>query len=149
MLAYNHPPLSSKETKRAKEASAKLLQFPVGNSSISLQLMSDDGPERVDLPAGFEAILRDLLQTVAEGHGVTVIPLQADLTTNQAADILNVSRPYLIKLLDAGEIPHHKVGRHRRIRSEDVLIHKRKLRRDREAFLDRLVAESQELGLYD
>ena len=63
--------------------------------------------------------------------------------------MLNVSRPYLIKLLDSGEIPFHKVGSHRRIRTEDVLNYKQTLRRQREAFLDRLVAESQELGLYD
>ena len=112
-------------------------------------MFSSHDEEPIELPAGAAAALARVVKTVAAGHGVTVLPLFAELRTSQAADILNVSRPYLIKLLDSGEIPHHKVGSHRRIRTEDVLNYKQTLRRQREAFLDRLVAESQELGLYD
>lgn len=75
---------------------------------------------------------------------MTIIPQNAELTTVQAADILNVSRPFLIKLLDKGTIPHRKVGKHRRILIEDVINYKQKIDSEREAILDELVADAQE-----
>ena len=81
------------------------------------------------------------------------------VTTMEAADILNVSRPYVIKLLEAGEMSYHLVGSHRRIRLKDVLIYKERIKREREAIRlnplredgtrDQMVAEAQVLGLYD
>ena len=78
-----------------------------------------------------------------------IFPQHAELTTMEAADILNVSRPYLIKLLEAGDIPYRKVGRHRRVRIEDVIQYKDDTDRRREAILDQMVAEAEKLGLYD
>ena len=84
---------------------------------------------------------------IASGQGVTIIPDNAELTTVQAADVLNVSRPYLIKLLDERAIPHRKIGKHRRIRVEDVMAYKVAIDREREAILDQLTREAQEQGL--
>jgi excisionase family DNA binding protein len=81
---------------------------------------------------------------MAAGRGVTIIPENAELTTVQAAAILNVSRPFLVRLLDNGGIPHRKVGKHRRIRMEDVMAYKTRIDHEREAVLDQLVAEAQE-----
>ncbi|HXW71158.1 MAG TPA: helix-turn-helix domain-containing protein [Methylocella sp.] len=86
----------------------------------------------------------DILEAMAAGHGVTIIPESAELTTVQAAELLNVSRPFLIKLLDNGVIPHRKVGKHRRVRMEDVMAYKAAIDREREGVLDRLVGEAQE-----
>jgi len=72
-----------------------------------------------------------------------LIPENAELTTVQAAEILNVSRPFLIKLLEENAIPHRKVGKHRRIRMEDVMTYKARIEREREAVLDQLVSEAQ------
>ena len=81
---------------------------------------------------------------------MTIIPDHAELTTVQAADLLNVSRPYLIKLLDDKAIPHRKVGKHRRIRVDDVMAYKDAIDREREEILDQLTREAQEQGLgYD
>ena len=70
-------------------------------------------------------MLLGILRMMATGIGIVLTPIHSELTTKQAADILHVSRPYLIKLLDAGDIPYHKVGTHRRIRREDVMAYKR------------------------
>ncbi len=90
-----------------------------------------------------------IMEAMAAGHGVMIFPQHAELTTMEAADLLNVSRPYLIKLLEAGEIPYHKIGRHRRIRIEDVRAYKEESDKHSRAAMDELVALSEELGLYD
>ncbi|WP_027878153.1 helix-turn-helix domain-containing protein [Meiothermus cerbereus] len=85
---------------------------------------------------------RELQEFLARGEPVRILPLEAELTTQQAAEILGVSRPYLIRLLEEGKIPHRKVGSHRR-----VLAYRETSRRQGRELLDRLIAESQALGL--
>jgi excisionase family DNA binding protein len=80
---------------------------------------------------------------MAAGRGVSLIPENAELTTVQAAAVLNVSRPFLIKLLTERALPFRKVGKHRRIRMEDVMAYKNQIDREREAVLDELAAEAQ------
>jgi excisionase family DNA binding protein len=98
----------------------------------------------IELPAGAVALLMDILEAMAAGQGVSLIPENAELTTVQAAVVLNVSRPYLIKLLEENAIPHRKVGKHRRIRMEDVMAYKARIDREREAVLDQLTLEAQQ-----
>ena len=86
----------------------------------------------------------DILEAMAAGRGVTIIPENAELTTVQAAEVLNVSRPFLIKLLDDRAIPYRKVGKHRRIRMEDVMSCKANIDQEREAALDELARDAQE-----
>ena len=82
------------------------------------------------------------------GIAVSVIPLHAELTTVQAAELLNVSRPYLIKQIEAGEIPHHMVGTHRRLKLVDVLLYREIDQARRLDAVKALAAEAQELGIY-
>ena len=72
--------------------------------------------ETFTLPAEAVSLLIDILEAMAAGQAVTIMPEEVELTTTQAANLLNISRPYLLQLLEAGEIPYHKVGTHRRIR---------------------------------
>ena len=92
----------------------------------------------------------DILGAMAAGQGITLIPENTELTTVQAADILNISRPFLIKLLEEGKIPYRKVGKHRRIRMEDVMKYKQAIDQERESVLEQLVddAHDQDMG-YD
>lgn len=90
--------------------------------------------------------LLDVLPEMAAGHGVLVRPPHAQVTMEEAADVLNVSRPCLASLLDAGQIPSQKVGTHRRIRLEDLLRYEEYIDRERRIALDALVKESDALG---
>ncbi|GAB2847737.1 hypothetical protein GCM10022221_53940 [Actinocorallia aurea] len=106
------------------------------------------GEEALVLPRDTVTMFAYMLTQLAEGRGVTVVPNHAELTTRQAADILNVSRPYLIGLLDGGKIPHRLVGRHRRVRFEDLMAYKRQSDAHARQAADDLVALSEELDLY-
>lgn len=100
------------------------------------------------IPRPTVIMLAQVLDLLANGQGVQIIPKDAELTTQQAADLLNVSRPYAIGLLESGQIPFRKVGRHRRITFEALMEYKRKDDLQRRDAADDLADLSQELGLY-
>lgn len=100
------------------------------------------------IPRPTVVMLAQVLSLLESGHGVQIIPKDAELTTQQAADVLNVSRPYLIGLLESRQIPFRKVGRHRRITFEALMEYKRQDDSKRRAAADDLANLSQELGLY-
>ena len=87
----------------------------------------------------------ELLRYIGSGDAVTLLPSQQMLTTQQAADLLNVSRPYLIKLIEKGDIPYSMVGRHRRLKAEDVFAYKSTRGKARAEALGELIAESADL----
>lgn len=105
------------------------------------------GEDALILPREAVSLLAFILAQAAEGRGVTVMPSHAELTTQQAADMLNVSRPYLIKLLESGEIPFRLVGRHRRVTYEALREYKRHDDARRRTAADELAALGQELGI--
>jgi len=113
-------------------------------SKDSLTVRLESGDELV-LPKAATRLLSHLLSEMGQGNAVTVVPIHAELTTQQAADLLNVSRPHLISLLQAKEIPHHKVGAHRRVRFADVCAYKDRFEQQRCAAMDELAAQAQEL----
>jgi excisionase family DNA binding protein len=100
-----------------------------GPTHLKIVLDADTRGELVLMPALARSLM-ELLRHVGSGRAVTIVPTDEMLTTQKAADILNVSRPHLIKLLESKALPHEKVGRHRRIRAEDVFNYKK--RRDAE-----------------
>lgn len=101
--------------------------------------------ERIDLPASALDALRLILETLARGQSITLVPHDRDLTSQEAADTLHVSRPHLIKLLDRGELPFHRVGTHRRIKIEDALAYRERRDAERDAALRELTRLSEEL----
>jgi len=111
-------------------------------------LVSPEG-ETVVLPEAAFQLLRKVVHHLANDEAVSVIPISRELTTQQAADLLNVSRPYLIQLLDRDEIPYHRTGTHRRIRLDHLLDYKRRRDADRREGLRQLTRKSQRIGLYD
>lgn len=149
MEALRVLPPSESDADLARTASSKIIPFVRTQQPQSVHLTFTDGQESIVLPAGSLAMFQSILEAMAAGHGVMVSPQHAELTTMEAADILNVSRPYLIGILDKKEIPFRLVGRHRRIRLDDILEYKERIDREREAILDQMVREAEELGLYD
>jgi excisionase family DNA binding protein len=134
----------------ARASKQLLSHYAREDQPLMLRVIDADHDEPIELPAGVVSLLMDILGAMASGQGVTLIPEGAELTTVQAADILNVSRPFLIKLLESGKIPYRKVGKHRRIRMEDVMNYKQSIDQEREAVLDQLVADAQEQDMgYD
>jgi excisionase family DNA binding protein len=126
----------------AKEAVAKLKPLAEAKADVKVRVV-----ERADvivpLPARAVTLIVAFLQSIAEGKAVSVIPYAAEFTTNQAADFLNVSRPFLIGLLEKDEIPYRKVGSHRRILMSDLLAYKEKSDIRRRAAIGEMVAHAQ------
>ena len=145
-LTHSHrqSPPTAQEAALARASGQRLSRYRGGNRPLSLRVVDAAQEQPIELPAGAVAMLMDILEAMAAGRGVSIIPENAELTTVQAADILNVSRPFLIKLLVEGALPYRKVGKHRRILMEDVMNYKSRIDRDREAVLDQLAAEAQE-----
>lgn len=142
-LTHHQPPPSAQEAALARLSGQMLSRLAAGNRPLRVQVLEAGLESPLELPSGAVSLLVDILEAMAAGRGVTLIPETAELTTVQAAEVLNVSRPFLIRLLDAGEIPHRKVGTHRRVRMEDVLAYKQRIDAEREAILDQLAAEAQ------
>jgi excisionase family DNA binding protein len=115
-------------------------------AEAELRITLDDGTE-VTLPRAATRLLHHLLTQMSLGNAVTLIPIHAELTTQEAADYLNVSRPFLIKLLEANKIPFHMVGTHRRIKFTDLLSFKKKSEQDRQVAMEELARQAQQLGM--
>jgi excisionase family DNA binding protein len=107
-----------------------------------------DPDDTLSLPRSAVELLARVLAHMAAGQAVSVVPAHAELTTQQAADLLNVSRPFLIGLLDAGEIRYRKVGKHRRVRADSLMDYKRKDDHARRDAADELTELNREMGLY-
>ena len=125
-----------------------LSSYSSTDQPLKLRVKGGDQEQAIDLPAGAVGLLVHALEAMAEGRGFTLIPETTEVTTIQAADILNVSRPFLVKLLEQNAIPHRKVGKHRRIRVEDVLAYKNSIDRERDQVLEQLTrdAQAQDMG---
>jgi len=136
-------PPTANEVAMARTSGQRLSRYRGRSGSLFIRVVDADQEQPLELPAGAVALLMDILEAMAAGRGVSIIPENAELTTVQAAAILNVSRPYLIKLLAEGAIPYRKVGKHRRILMEDVMTYKNRIDQEREAVLDQLAADAQ------
>jgi excisionase family DNA binding protein len=138
---------SDADARVARESSQELAKRLPAARKLRLEL--DDGKTRqtVAIPLAAAKLLQHILTEMAQGNAVTLIPIHAELTTQQAADLLNVSRPHLVKLLDEGAIPSRKVGTHRRVLFQDLMDYKQKADGARLKALEELSALDQELGL--
>jgi excisionase family DNA binding protein len=137
------------EAQLARESSRRLAAHKLGRrSSILIRLVDDDEEaEPVTVPTSALRLFLHLLTEMSQGNAVTLIPSHTELTTQQAADLLNVSRPYFVKLLEEGRLPFRTVGKYRRVRFDDVMAFKRKDDEARAKVLDQLTVEAQELGM--
>jgi excisionase family DNA binding protein len=138
-----HEPVALPESEEA--------QIRVLNRMLQLgspALVGADG-ERFELPDSVFRLLKDIARNMQMGRAIVLIPENQQLTTQRAADLLGVSRPYLIKLLEAGELTYHKTGSHRRVYLKDLVAYQKRRDLERKAALDRIAKDAFESGLYD
>ena len=132
----------------AKEASRMLAPHLKRLPELRFQILEDRKTvEKLILPPAAIRMLLDILTEMAAGNAIWLIPIHAELTTQEAADVLNVSRPFLVNLLEQKKIPCRKVGTHRRILFEDLMRYKKQIDADRRATLDQLTKEAQNLNM--
>jgi excisionase family DNA binding protein len=137
--------LEEEQTEAAADAArAFLALLQDGQPVVELRTTEDD---TVTVPAPAFRLFVAMLTHLANGDGVVLMPEHAELSTQQAADMLNVSRPYVIKLIDDKQLPARKVGTHRRVLLRDLLEYKRRDDAEREAVMQELADQAQELGL--
>lgn len=139
---------SEKDTALAKESSRQLAPLLGARKELALQVLKDGNPsEPVLVPMAAVRLLVHILTEMAKGNAVSLTPIHAELSTQEAADLLNVSRPFLVKLLDEGKIPFRKVGTHRRVMFSDLTAYKKLSDQQRQKTLESLAAEAQELNM--
>ncbi|WP_165223522.1 helix-turn-helix domain-containing protein [Aquisphaera insulae] len=141
--------LTAEEIRIARESLSRLdgmLEAGPGELRVCDSGVRGAGVE-APLPARAARALREILAEMAQGRPVTMVPVQEEVTTQQAATLLNVSRPYVIGLLEAGQIPYRLVGQHRHVRLDDLLEYRRKDDEARRRIADELAADAQELGM--
>lgn len=134
----------------ARESGRRLTQFLAAKPKKSLRVRiepENEPEESISIPVSAFRLLNGILTEMAKGNSVTLIPVHAELTTQQAAQILNVSRPFLIEQLEKGVIPYRKVGTHRRILCKDLMEYRQTMDHNRLNALEELSALDQELGL--
>lgn len=148
MRLAHEPDMNEQEQARVALAEINHAIAQSGGDLTSMTVRIAGTGETVVLPRSVIHLLLDLLANLAGGHAVTIIPAKAELTTQQAADMLNVSRPHLVKLLTDGTIPYRQVGTHRRVSAEDLERYRRKQEIETRKAADKLVELDQELGLY-
>lgn len=135
---------TEEDSKVASESSRILASLTARDGQLKVQL--EDG-QTIVLPHGAARLLSHLLTEMGRGNAVTLIPVHAELTTQEAADYVNVSRPYLIRLLETGQLKFRKIGTHRRIKFVDLKIYKERVEKEREDAMNELAAQAQELGM--
>jgi len=148
MTVAPHEPITASEN---EQPTLKQMKGVLSVDYVDDRVPKLVGPsgEEIKLPESVFYVLRQVVQYMMRGKAVTIVPINKELTTQEAADILNVSRPYLVKLLEEGKISYGMVGTHRRIRFSDLMEYKRLRDADRSRSLTELAQMSEDLGLYD
>lgn len=131
----------------ARASASRLSQMKKRPGAVTVTVAQDRGAEELTIPAIALDLLEMILEELGQGHAVALAPLEREVSTQTAADVLNVSRPHLIKLLESGAMPFSRVGTHRRVRLTDVLEYKARMDEEADQAYQQLVQQGQELGM--
>jgi excisionase family DNA binding protein len=143
------PPLLSAEDREMVRAAQRCIMASLDHSRAASITVTTDTGERptVQVPPAALKLIGQLLGAMSEGRAVLLVPAQQELTTVEAANFLNVSRPFVIKEIESGRLPHRKVGSHRRIAFDDLMAYAQKMREQQAGALERMADNARELGL--
>jgi len=109
----------------------------------------EETQDKIKVPLKALQLLAKILEVTSQGKPISIVPIATEMTTQAAADMLGCSRPHLVKLLEKGEIAYTKIGKHRRVRFEDVMSYKAKMKKQQEELIIKIMQADQEAGLYD
>ncbi len=148
-LAHIQALPSLEDVALARVSSSELAAHLASRQKVQrIEIRDETGAARsVQVPVLALQMLVEVLTELANGNAVGIIPIHAEMTTQEAADLLNVSRPFVVQLLERGDIPFHKIGSHRRVRYEDVVAYKNRVDAARRKALDELAEQAQKLNL--
>ncbi len=138
---------SPAEVEQAKISARQIAESAAHRKAVPKYVLTDSKGMAIKLSASAFRVLVEALNAMAEGNAVMLVPIEADVTTQQAAELLSVSRPYLVTLLESGAIPFRTVGRYRRIKYQDILDYQAKRVHRRKETMDELVSQAQELKM--
>lgn len=142
------PPLTSAEAEMAKTAERMIMAALDHSRAATITISTDDGSEpHIAVPPGALRLLAQVLGLMARKQPLTLMPDTQELSTVEAANFLNVSRPFLIKEIEKGKLPHRMVGTHRRVLFCDVIEYSKQTRKQQQAALDKMADNARELGL--
>lgn len=140
---------SKDEQKAAMESynalAATLSELRSSNPEIEIEETKD----RIRIPLNALKLLAKILKVTSQGKPLSIVPIATEMTTQAAAELIGCSRPHLVKLLESGEINYTKVGKHRRVKYEDIIEYKKKMKANQESILEKMMRSDEELGLYD
>lgn len=140
---------SKLEQKVAIESYPQLSSILSHITDDETEIEIEETSERIKIPLRALKLLGDILKAMGEGKPVSIVPIATEVTTQKAAEILGCSRPHLVKLLEDGEIEFVKVGKHRRVKFEDVLAYRQKMKEEQKKNIIDIMGADEELGLYD
>lgn len=142
------PKMSPQEIEMARTAQRCIMEALDHSRAAAITLTTADGAHpSIELPPAALKLIGQLLGAMSEGRPITLMPAKQEFSTVEAANFLSVSRPFVIKEIEAGRLPHRKVGSHRRIAFEDLLAYAREMRKRQEHALQRMADNARELGL--
>jgi len=140
---------SKKEQKVAMESYNALEEVLKRLQTENPEIEIKETEEKIKIPLNTLKLLAEILKATSQGKPISIVPIATEMTTQAAADLLGCSRPHLVKLLESGEIEFTKIGKHRRVKFEDVMVFKQRMKRKREELLIKIMNADEEAGLYD
>jgi len=140
---------SKEEQKTAMESYDALASMLKEINSDNPEIEIEETSEKIRIPLSALKLLADILKATSQGKFISIVPIATEVTTQVAAEMLGCSRPHFVKLLENGEISFTKVGRHRRVKYEDVIKYKKRMKEKQKQLLIDIMKSDEELGLYD
>ena len=150
METYNNVNKASKEEQKIAIQSYDALSSVIKElKSNNPEIEIDETQERIKIPLSALKLLGEILEAMSKGKPFSLVPIATEVTTQKAAEILGCSRPHFVKLLEEGKIDFTKVGKHRRVKFEDVMNYKRKMKEAQKKHIIKIMQSDEEIGLYD
>lgn len=140
---------SKEEQKVAMESYNALAEVLESLRKDNPEIEIEETQEKIRIPLNALKLLAKILKVTSQGKPISIVPIATEMTTQAAADLLGCSRPHLVKLLEEGEIEYTKIGKHRRVKFEDVMAYKKRMKAKQQELLIKIMNADEESGLYD